>query len=299
MKRRFDHLLTERSNPRTRRIDALPTLGVLRAMNREDRGIAEAVRRALPDIARATDLIVERWRRGGRILFLGAGTSGRLGVLEAAECPPTFDTPPGRIRAVMAGGVRAIRRSKEGAEDDPADGARQIRRLRPRREDVVVGIAASGSTPFVTGGLAEARRAGAGRILVTCNRDPKFARHADVVISILVGPEVVTGSTRLKAGTGTKLVLNMLTTATMIRSGKVHGNLMVDLQIRAAKLADRARRIVKTLTGAGDAEAARLLRAAGGRARTAVLMKLAGLTRRRAERRLARAGGSLRKSLDN
>ncbi len=247
------------------------------------------------EIARAVELTVDRMRRSGRLIFVGAGTSGRLGVLEAAECPPTFDTPPDLVVAIIAGGPDCVWASREGAEDDAADGAAQLRSRSPRETDVVVGIAASGVTPFVQGALAEAKASGAGRILVTCGRVDRSA--ADVVIAPRVGPEVITGSTRLKGGTATKLVLNALTVTTMIRLGKVYENLMVDLQPKSAKLVARARRILRTLTGADEASAASALAAAGNRAKVAIVMLRRGVGKEEAEARLEKAGGMLRGAL--
>jgi N-acetylmuramic acid 6-phosphate etherase len=298
VKRDFARLLTEQRNPRSSRIDALPVDGVLRLIFREDASVARAVAAERRSLARAVELLVRRLRRGGRMVFVGAGTSGRLGVLEAAELPPTFDTPPGLAVAIMAGGPRCVWASKEGAEDREDDGARQVRRLRLRAEDVVVGIAASGVTPFVHGALAEAKRRKAGRILVSCNRRGVPRGAAEVLVAPLVGPEVITGSTRLRAGTATKMALNALTVATMIRLGKVYGNLMVDLQVRSDKLAARAKRIVGALAGVGEAGAARALAAAGGRAKTAIVMLRRGLPRKEAERLLARRGGMLRAALE-
>lgn len=297
MSRPFGSLSTEQRNPRTRRIDALGTAGVVGAILREDAGVARAVARERAALVRAVDLVVARLSTGGRMFFVGAGTSGRLGVLEAAELPPTFDTAPGLAQAVMAGGPDCVWASKEGAEDDARDGARQLGRRKLRRGDVVIGITASGITPFVHGALAEAKRRGAGRILVACNRKGVPPGSADVLVAPLPGPEVVAGSTRLKAGTATKLVLNTITVASMIRLGKVYGNLMVDLQTRSDKLVARARRIVGGLAGVAEADAARALKAAGGRAKTAVVMLRRGVGRAEAERLLARAGGQLRKLL--
>ncbi len=297
MSRPFGRLSTEQRNPRTRRIDALGTAGVVGAILREDAGVARAVARERAALVRAVDLVVARLSKGGRMFFVGAGTSGRLGVLEAAELPPTFDTAPGLAQAVMAGGPECVWASKEGAEDDARDGARQLRVRKLRRGDVVIGITASGITPFVHGALAEAKRRGAGRILVACNRKGVPSGSADVLVAPLPGPEVVAGSTRLKAGTATKLVLNTITVASMIRLGKVYGNLMVDLQTRSDKLVARARRIVGELAGASEADAARALKSAGGRAKTAVVMLRRGVGRTEAERLLARAGGQLRKLL--
>src|SRR5262249_42333572 len=223
-------------------------------------------------IARAVNLLVDRLKKGGRILFVGAGTSGRLGVLEAAELPPTFDTPPTLAQAIMAGGPECVWASKEGAEDDAEDGATQLRIRAVHALDAVVGVSASGVTPFVLGALGEARKKGAARILVSCNRRGVPREAADVHIAVIAGPEVITGSTRLRAGTATKMVLNMLTVATMVRLGKVYGNLMVDLQTRSNKLVARAKRIVATLGGVSEAEASKALKSAGGSAKLAIVM---------------------------
>ena len=297
MRRDFERLLTERRNPRTSRIDALPVPGILAAINREDAAIARAVRRELRDVGRAVDLVERRLRRGGRLLFVGAGTSGRLGVLEAAELPPTFDTAPGQVEAVMAGGRDGVWASREGAEDKADEGGREMRALKVGPRDVVVGITASGVTPFVHGALGEAKRRRAGRVLVACNREGVPRGAADVLVAVEVGPEVIAGSTRLRAATATKMILNMITVAAMIRLGKVYGNLMVDLQTRSAKLVARATRIVRTAAGVDDATAARALLDAGGKAKVAVVMLRGRVSRAEAERRLARAGGLLRKAL--
>ncbi len=298
-RRDFDRLLTEQRNPRTARIDGLSVPEILDLIHREDATVARAVAAERRNLARGVEILVARLRRGGRVFFVGAGTSGRLGVLEAAELPPTFDTPPALAQAVMAGGPACVWASREGAEDRAGDGALQVRRRRVRPGDVVVGIAASGVTPFVHGALAEAKRRGAGRILVTCNRRGVPEGAADVRIAPLVGPEVIAGSTRLRAGTATKMVLNALTVAAMIRLGKVYGNLMVDLQARSDKLAARARRIVRELAGVSERGAARALRAAGGRAKVAVVMLRRGVARAEAESLLAAAGGMLRGALQD
>jgi N-acetylmuramic acid 6-phosphate etherase len=293
---RYDRLPTERADPRTGGLDRLSAAQIARLMNRADRRAVRAVGRAAPAIGRAVDLIVRALSRRGRLIFVGAGTSGRLGVLEAAECPPTFDTPPSLVQAIIAGGKRTVFRSAEGAEDDGSDGARQIRR-RVRPGDAVVGIAASGVTPFVRAALREARRRGAATALVTCNPQVP-AGAARVVIALAVGPEVLTGSTRLKAGTATKLALNTLTTASFARLGKVYGNRMVDLRPRSAKLRARALRLVAQLGRVSPREAERLLPAAGGRAKVAIAMARLGVEAGEARRRLARAAGSLRRVLE-
>jgi N-acetylmuramic acid 6-phosphate etherase len=299
VKRDFSRLSTERRNPRTVRIDALSVPEILDALNREDATIAAAVAAEKPRIARAVTLLVDRVRKGGRMLFVGAGTSGRLGVLEAAELPPTFDTPPTLAQAVMAGGPECVWASKEGAEDDTADGAAQMRIRAVRPIDAVVGISASGVTPFVTGALGEAGKRGAARILVSCNRRGVPRDAADVLIAAIVGPEVITGSTRLRAGTATKMILNMLTVTTMVRLGKVYENLMVDLQTRSDKLVARARRIVSELGGVADADATKALRAAGGSTKVAIVMLRRDLSRDRAEELLELHGGMLREALES
>ena len=294
---RYDRLPTERPNPRTRELDRLSPLELARLMHRADAEAIRAVGRVAPSIGRAVELIVDSLSRGGRLVFVGAGTSGRLGVLEAAECPPTVGTQPSLVKAVIAGGRSAVFRSAEGAEDDAAEGARQLRR-RARAGDVVVGIAASGVTPFVRGALGEARRCGARTILVTCNpRVPR--RAARVVIALAVGPEVLAGSTRLKAGTATKVTLNALTTATFTRLGKVYGNRMVDLRPRSAKLRARACRLVAIVGKVSAPDAARLLRKAGGSAKLAIVMARLGVGANDATRMLRGASGSLRRLFDD
>ncbi|HEV8441569.1 MAG TPA: N-acetylmuramic acid 6-phosphate etherase [Methylomirabilota bacterium] len=288
---RYDRLPTERSDPRSRELDRLSPIGIARLMNRADQEAVRAVARAAPAIARTVELIVQALSAQGRLIFVGAGTSGRLGVLEAAECPPTFGTSSELVQAVIAGGRRAVSRSAEGAEDDAAEGARQMGR-RVRRGDVVIGIAASGVTPFVRGALDTARRRRAMTVLVTCN--PRVSRRAArVVIPLVVGPEVLAGSTRLKAGTATKLTLNTLTTAAFARLGKVYGNRMVDLRPRSAKLRARARRLVSEIGGVGQAEATRLLEAAGGSAKLAIVMARLEVPAGEARQRLKAAKGSL------
>jgi len=292
---RYHALATERADARSRRLDRLSATGIARLMNRADRRAVAAAGRAAPALGRAVDLIVTSLSRGGRLLFVGAGTSGRLGILEAAECPPTFGTPPALVRAIMAGGRRAVFRSVEGAEDDGAAAARQLRRL-ARAGDVVVGVAASGVTPFVRAALREARRRGAHPVLVTCNPAVP-ARAARVVIVLDVGPEVLAGSTRLKAGTATKLALNTLTTAAFTRLGRVHGNRMVDVAPRSAKLRARARRLVMEIGQVSERQAARLLADGGGRVKVAVVMARLGVSPADARRRLATAAGRLDRAL--
>lgn len=298
------HLDTEQRNPRSMHFDRLSTADAFDVMSAEDQTVALAVARAKPDICRAIDLIVRAFERGGRLIYVGAGTSGRLGVLDAAECPPTFLTDASMVQAVIAGGEPAIRRSVEGAEDDAAAGAESVRRLSAgEREvterDVVFGISSGGTTPFVQGALSQARESGARTVFFACVPREQFPDEADVSIRVLTGPEVVTGSTRLKAGTATKLVLNLVTTLSMTRLGKVHENLMVDVNCKAnAKLTDRGVRILQSLTHMERGAAASLLEQAGGRVKTALVMNAAGLTREEADERLARAEGRIIRALD-
>jgi N-acetylmuramic acid 6-phosphate etherase len=299
---RYDRLATERANPRSRALDRLDARAIARLMNREDRTAVAAVGRVAPAIAAAVDRIVAALAGGGRLFFVGAGTSGRLGVLEAAECPPTFGTRPGMVQAIMAGGRRAVFRSREGAEDDAGAAARAVR-ARVRRDDVVVGVSASGVTPFVRGALVTAAARGARTILVACN--PRSGREfvtgpgrSTILIAPAPGPEVLAGSTRLKAGTATKLVLNTLTTASMTRLGKVYGNRMVDLQPRSAKLRARAERLVAEIAAVRPARARRALQQARGRVRLAIVVARRNLPPGAAARALRAAGGSLRAVLE-
>lgn len=306
---RYERLVTERANRASIRLDRLDARGIATLMNREDARAVRAVGRVARDIAAAVDLIVGALGSGGRLIFVGAGTSGRLGVLEAAECPPTFGTPGGRVQAIVAGGRRSVFRSREGAEDDARAGARAIA-ARATGRDVVVGISASGVTPFVRGALAAAQRVGARTALVTCSPGesvpgrrlgPRRSRSrraiAEVVIAPVPGPEVLAGSTRLKAGTATKLVLNTLTTASMARLGKVYGNRMIDVQPRSRKLRERATRLVAEIGVVAPAHARRLLAAADGRVPVAIVMARRGLSAAAAARVL-RAAGSLRGAIE-
>ena len=298
-RREFGKLLTEQRNPRTMELDRVPLAEALRIINSEDAQVAGVVARVLGDIERAVELIVERRRRDGHIIFVGAGTSGRLGVIEAAEQTPTLEAPDPAYRAIIAGGPECVFKSSEGAEDDPAGGAREVAALDVGPLDVVVGIAASGSTPFVHGALAEAKRRGAGRVLVVCNLNGVPTDAADVIVAPLVGPEVLTGSTRLRAGTACKMVLNMITVGTMLRTGKVYENLMVDVPKQSDKLVARATRIVRTLTDASEGEARAALVAAGYRAKVAIVMLRRRVDRDEAERVLDAAGGFLRAALES
>lgn len=287
-------MLTEKPNPRTTNIDQLSTLEMLQVMNDEDATVAGVVRGQLPRIAQAVDVITDRLKQGGRLIYVGAGTSGRLGVLDAVECVPTFNTDPSLVQGIVAGGWRALTEAVEGAEDDQAAGRDVIDRLAIGAQDVVVGIAASGRTPYVIGALEGASDVGAATIAVTCNRPAPMLDKAQIGIAAVVGPEIITGSTRLKAGTAQKMILNMLSTATMIRLGKVYGNLMVDLKVTNQKLADRARRIICEVTGVAPEEAARLLEQTGSRVKPAIVVALLGVSPEEAVARLEAANGMLR-----
>jgi N-acetylmuramic acid 6-phosphate etherase len=293
----LEKLLTEQPNPASASIDALPTEQVLRMINAEDQKVGAAVEREIPAIARAVDAVVAAFERGGRLFYIGAGSSGRLGVLDAAECPPTFSVPPELVQGIIAGGEPALSRATEASEDDPAAGARDLLAHGFTGRDVLVGIAASGRTPYVLGAVAEARRLGAVTVGISCTPESELARAAKIAITPLPGPEVVTGSTRMKAGTAQKLVLNMLTTAAFVRLGYVYGNLMVNVQPMNAKLADRARRIVVQAAAVSEERAGELLAAAGNQVPIAILMSRIGIGRAEAERRLSAAGGSITKAL--
>ncbi|MFN3323371.1 MAG: N-acetylmuramic acid 6-phosphate etherase [Bryobacteraceae bacterium] len=291
-------LLTEQQNPATARIDALDTEPMLRLLNAEDRIVPDAVAREISNIAKAVDAIVAAIRSGGRLFYIGAGTSGRLGVLDAAECPPTFSTPPDLVQGIIAGGESALARATEASEDDPEAGRRDLLAHGFRPQDVLVGIAASGRTPYVLGALSAARELGARTIGISCTPESDLSRAVDIPITPLTGPEVVTGSTRMKAGTATKLVLNMLSTGTMIRLGYVFGNLMVNVQPRNEKLLDRARRIIAQAASVSSQQAVGLLEASGHNVRTAIVMGRLGVSREEAERRLTRSGGNIRTALE-
>jgi len=294
---RWRDLLTEQRNPATEGIDELPTLGALRLMNDEDRKVPEAVGAVLEDVAQAVDLVVRAFRVGGRLFYVGAGTSGRLGVLDAAECPPTFGAHPQMVQGIIAGGDPALVRAQEGAEDREEAGADALRGRGVTDRDVVMGIAASGVTPFVLGALREARRRDAATVFFTCNPSAVHGVDTDVKIAPEVGPEAITGSTRLKAGTATKLVLNMITTGAMVQIGKVYGNLMVDLTPTCAKLRDRAERILSALTGLPASECRPMIEAAGNDLKTAIVMAKRAVSPETARRLLARNNGAVKKAL--
>ncbi len=292
---RWARLLTESRNPRSLRLDTLPTERVVALLLDEDRRALVAAARERRSIARAARLAADVLEAGGDVVLIGAGTSGRLAVLEAAECPPTFGTDPRRVRAVMAGGNESVFFSREGAEDRDDIGRDEGARL--ASGDLLVGISASSVTPYVRGALAAARTRGARTVLVTCAPGRGLARLADVVVAVRSGPEVLTGSTRLKAGSATKAVLNAISTAAMVRLGKAYENLMVDLKPTSAKLVDRTRRIVAAATGQDDADVTRLLASAGGEVKTAIVMTKLGVPAPEARARLTAAGGHVRRAL--
>jgi N-acetylmuramic acid 6-phosphate etherase len=290
-------LATEARNPATENLDTLPTAELVRVLHAADHEAVAAVERELPRIASAIDGIVTRLEAGGRLFYLGAGTSGRLGVLDASECPPTYNTAPEMVQALIAGGDVALRRAVERAEDDESQGRRDLETHGFSGKDVLVGIAASGRTPYVLGGIKYARGLGALTVGLSCVPGSLLAEAAELEITPATGPEVVTGSTRMKAGTATKLVLNMLTTGSLVRLGYVFGNLMVNVQPTNVKLRDRAVRIIRTVTGIGEEPAERLLKEAGS-VKTAIVMQKLSLDREAADARLAAARGRLRVALN-
>ncbi len=293
----LDKLLTEQPNPASSHIDQLAAPEILAIMNAADAEIPAAVAREISRIAKVVDAAAEALERGGHLVYIGAGTSGRLGVLDAAECAPTFNVPPDLVRGIIAGGERALTRAAEASEDDPAAGARDLLASGFGPGDVLVGIAASGRTPYVLGAVAKARELGAITCGLSCTPDSELSRAVDYPIEPVPGPEIIAGSTRLRAGTATKLVLNMISTAVMIRLGHVYGNLMVNVQPSNQKLEDRARRIVRHATGVSAERAAELLDQAGRNVRAAIVMEKKQVSREDAEKLLARAGGRVGEAL--
>ncbi|MCE5185569.1 MAG: N-acetylmuramic acid 6-phosphate etherase [Planctomycetaceae bacterium] len=291
------NLVTEARNAESENIDDKSTEEILQIINRQDALVPAVVNDQIPYIAQAVELIVQAFRQGGRLFYIGAGTSGRLGVLDAAECPPTFGTDPAMVQGIIAGGEKALTRAQEGAEDKADKGAEDLVSRGVTSNDVVCGIAASYRTPYVLGAIEKARAIGAKTIYVTCNAREKVTVSVDVAICAVVGPEVIMGSTRMKAGTATKLILNMLTTASMIRLGKVYGNMMVDLMMTSRKLEERSKRVLMMTTGITYEKAADLLKAAEGHVKTAIVMELAGLDKPTAQQRLAVANGFIRKAI--
>jgi len=296
-RRRTDYRLTEQRNPASKNLDRMTALEIARLMNREDRKVAAALGREIRAIARAVDAIVNGIRKGGRLIYAGAGSSGRMAVLDAAECAPTFGTPPKLVQALIAGGRRAVTGAVEGAEDSVRNAERELRERKLTRHDVVVGITASGTTPYVLGAMRYARKRGATTVAITSNRHMPVARLAKIVISPEVGPEVVTGSTRLKAGTSQKMALNMLSTAAMARLGHVYENLMIDAVLTNDKLAERALRILVAASGRNLSAAEHALRAAGHNMRVALVMLKLRVGAREAKKRLHEAEGELRRAL--
>lgn len=294
---KWQSLPTEAINAATLAIDKMPVTDIIDLVTAEDRRVVTAVHRERERIAHGIEILVSALKKGGRIFLVGAGTSGRLGILEAAEMPPTFGTPPTLVQAIMAGGQEAVFRAREGVEDNFEEGARSISRLRVNRKDVIIGVSASGFTQFVRGALTGGRKKGARIIFVTCWPGTELQNYVDLIIAPAVGAEVIAGSTRLKAGTATKMVLNMLTTITMIRVGKTYGNLMVDVQTGSEKLRDRARRIVSIVTGADPDEAGELLNRAKWNVKAAIVMKKAHVTLPQALRKLRSADNSIRQAL--
>ncbi|GGE05761.1 N-acetylmuramic acid 6-phosphate etherase 1 [Marinithermofilum abyssi] len=291
--------ITERVNENTRNLDRMTALEIVTVMNQEDHLVPAAIQPVLPAVARTVDHMVDTLKQGGRIFYIGAGTSGRLGVLDASECPPTFSTDPEWVQGIIAGGDWALRHAVEGAEDSPEQGARDLMARDFCSRDLCIGLAASGRTPYVQGAISHAKKIGALTAVITCNPGSPLGRLADIPIEVNVGPEVLVGSTRLKAGTAQKLILNMLSTAAMVRMGKVYENLMVDLHPSNQKLKQRARRIVQSVTGACKDEVEQALIKCGGETKTAILMLMAGLDPEEARYRLNEADGMIQKALEN
>jgi N-acetylmuramic acid 6-phosphate etherase len=295
----LENLTTEASNPASERLDSLSPLELVRLINAEDAKVAGAVAEQAEPIAKAIDVIANRLQHGGRLVYIGAGTSGRLGILDASECPPTFNADPAQVLGIIAGGPGAMYKAVEGAEDSMEMAAQDLKNIDLCSHDVVVGIATSGRTPYVLGALDYARSQGAYAIGLSCNRDAALAARADLSIAPVVGPEVLSGSTRMKAGTATKMILNMLSTGAMVRLGKTYGNLMVDLQATNVKLTERSRRIVCKLTGVSPDDASSLLKQSNGELKTAIVSQRLGLPPEQARQRLQTSKGHLRKALEN
>ena len=294
----FARLATEQRNPRTLDLDTLDIPGILQRVSAEDRTVPEVVAREIPAIARAVELVVASFRQGGRLIYVGAGTSGRLGVLDASECPPTFGSDPEMVQGAIAGGYGALVRAVEGAEDRTAEGEQAMVERRVGAKDMVIGLAASRRTPFVVAALEKARALGARTGYITCTPRAEFSLEVDVAICPVVGPEVLMGSTRMKAGTAQKLVLNMITTTAFVRMGKAYENMMVDLMATSEKLRERSRRTVMTVTGVDYATASKTIEAAGKSVKTAIVMLKLACPRAEAEARLARANGFVRAALE-
>lgn len=293
----LEKLTTEAFHEESHNLDELSSLEIVELMNREDAKVALAVQEAQLSIAQAVDCITQRFRQGGRLIYMGAGTSGRLGVLDASECPPTFSTPPEMVRGIIAGGYQALTTAVEGAEDNSEAAVADLTALQLRPHDVVMGIATSGRTPYVIGGLRFAKANSCATISFACNRDSEVSREADIAIEVIVGPEILSGSTRLKSGTATKMVLNMLTTGAMIQLGKTYGNMMVDLRATNSKLRARACRLVRTICDVDEAVALETLQLANGETKTAIVMLKCHVTAIAARQRLEAAAGRLKRAL--
>ncbi len=290
-------LMTESRNDRSKQIDVLDTMGILKLINEEDQKVALAVQEKLPDIKVAVEYVSQSIMKGGRLIYVGAGTSGRLGVLDAVECPPTFSTPPGLVQGLIAGGEKAFIRAVEGAEDREDLGEQDLKEILLTDKDTVIGIAASGRTPYVIGALKYARETGAKAVALSCNKDAQISKVADQAIEVVVGPEILTGSTRMKAGTAQKMVLNMISTTAMIRLGKVYENFMVDVHISNYKLKKRAIGIVQTITGISEKEAEELLQSAGNEVKTAIVMHISNLDYSEAKQLLEQTKGHVREAI--
>ncbi|PAE15288.1 N-acetylmuramic acid 6-phosphate etherase [Virgibacillus sp. 7505] len=293
----LDKLTTEKRNESTMKLDQLSTKEVLQLMNKEDRTVPDAVEAALPEIEAAVKQVISTFQAGGRLIYTGAGTSGRLGILDAVECPPTFSTPDDMVQGLLAGGMSAFRKAKEGAEDNPELGARELEEIGLTAKDTVIGIAASGRTPYVIGALDYAAAVGAATVSIACNKNAAISKHAKISIEVETGPEILTGSTRLKAGTAQKLVLNMISTASMVGVGKVYKNLMVDVKPTNDKLQERAKRIIMEATGANYDAAEKIFDLADGQVKTAIVMLLLDVTKEEAESKLLNAEGFVRSAI--
>lgn len=297
MKIMLEHLTTETRNKKTMNLDELTPLGLLEVMNEEDQKVAQAVRQEIPQIAKAVEAITMAIKQGGRLIYMGAGTSGRIGLLDAVECPPTFGTAPEEVVGLIAGGERAFIKAVEGAEDNEQLGGQDLQDIKLTAKDIVVGIAASGRTPYVIGGLEYANSIGTPTVAVSCNKDSAIGKVAKIAIEVVNGPEVLTGSTRLKAGSSQKLICNMLSTASMIGTGKVYGNLMVDVQLTNEKLVERAKRIVMDATDCDAETAEDFLKKADHKPKIAIVMILAGLSKEEAVQRLEESQGFVRQAI--
>ncbi|MEQ1976068.1 N-acetylmuramic acid 6-phosphate etherase [Xenorhabdus sp. SGI240] len=297
MKIDLSNMITESCNPASTHIDQLSTLDMLRVINDEDKKVAIAVEKTLPQIARVVDKVAEAFRQGGRLIYSGAGTSGRLGILDASECPPTYGTKPEQVIGLIAGGHQAILQAVENAEDNRQLGTKDLQALHVNQRDVLVGIAASGRTPYVLGAMEYAKSVGATVACISCNPNSSMVQLADIAITPVVGPEVITGSSRMKAGTAQKLILNMITTGAMIRIGKVYGNLMVDVEATNAKLIERQKNIVMAATECSREMAEHALNACGGHCKTAIVMILSGVSAEQAKALLAEHQGLIRPAI--